>query len=427
MCDKCSEAKFLVSEENAIKILRKCKQINKHALFKSYSIRKASEKMLGFLSDYWKLEILYATCNDQIQSVSFFIKSISKTNSSKAKMVRELKLLDKELIFYTVIREKINLLDVEPWSAELIMTLNEAVVLEDLNFLQYTTRNKHETFDQQHTLIALQALARFHAGTFVYEEKKRKHLKEYVINDEHEEVLNRGGYMKSDPWFTQCMIGALEAIKSFSKYNMIPQTLREIENKWAKVWDLALDFSHDSNEYRNVICHRDLWNNNIMFRYKEVNGKLVPDNCVFVDFQAVTCQPPAGDVMLLLICNLDPKFREENMTNFLKFYYQELKDILARYNVTITDIMPFDQFLSSCEKYKLWGLVITACLVPQFWVDDDLTLTYFSDTVSFREILTEDKGSFIKNMMASNDDYRNKVMQVFEEIVDAYCLDKKDL
>ncbi|XP_034832281.1 uncharacterized protein [Maniola hyperantus] len=417
----------ILSKQDAITIFMKCKEVNEDTVFKSYSLHRASEKMLGFLSDYWKLEIQF-TGNKQIQSNSFFIKSISQSNASKAKMVKEMKLFDKELKFYVFIRDKINLADLAPWSANLVMTLNEAMVFEDLNFLQYRTRNKHETFDQQHTLLALQALARFHAGSLVYEEKKRKQLKKhFIIYDEHKEDLNRGGYIKSDPWFIQCMNGALEAIKSFSKYNNNLHILKEIESRWTDVWDLALDLSHFSFEYRNVICHRDLWNNNILFSYKEVNERLAPDNCVLVDFQAVTCQPPAGDVMLLLHCNLDPVFREENMTTFLKYYYRKLQDVLSSNDVIITDILSLEQFQSSCEKYKLWGLVATACLVPQFWVDDDLTIKYFSDTDSFGEILTKDKGSFIKKMMRTNDDYKNKVMQVFEEIVDSYCLDNKVL
>ncbi|XP_045772756.1 uncharacterized protein LOC123872495 isoform X1 [Maniola jurtina] len=405
------------------KVMQKCKEVNEDAVFKNYTLHKASEKMLGFLSDYWKLEIQF-TANKQIQSISFFIKSISQSNASKAKAVKELKLFDKELTFYVDIRDKINLTDLAPWSANFVMTLNEAMVFEDLNFLQYRIRNKHETFDHHHTLLALQALARFHAGSLIYEEKKRKQLKKhFIINDEHKDDLNRGAYIKSDLWFIQCMNGALEAIKSFSKYNNNLHILKEIENRWTEVWDSALDLSHFSFEYRNVICHRDLWNNNILFRYKEE----IPDNCVLVDFQVVTCQPPAGDVMFLLHCNLDPVFREENMTTFLKYYYQELQDILGSNDVTIEDILSLEQFQNSCKKYKLWGLVAAACLVPMFWVDDDLTIKYFSDADSFGEILAKDKGSFIRKMMGTNDDYKNKVMQVFEEIVDIYCLDKKSL
>lgn len=317
------------------------------------------------------------------------------------------------------------ILDLPPWSANLVMALDEAMIFEDLNFLQYKTRHRLETFDEPHTLLALEALARFHSGSLVYEEKKRKQTnKNFTINDEHGKDLSRGGYVKSDLWFAQCMNGALEAIKSFSKYKNDPQILEEIESKWAQVWDSALDLSHFSFEYRNVICHRDLWNNNILFRYKEVNEDIVPDNCVLVDFAAATCQPPAGDVMFLLHCNLHPKFRKENLAKFLNHYYQELQNILDRYDVILEDIMSYEQFLSSCDKYKLWGLITSAVLVPQFWIDDNLTMKYFGDTESFKEILTQDKGSFIKKMMESNEDYKNRVKQVFEEIVDTYCLNE---
>lgn len=111
MCDRqedTCETKF-VSKQDAIKILKKCTQVIKDAVFKNYSLRRASDKMLGFLSDYWKLEIQYTTGNKQIEKISLFIKSIPKSNASKAKMVKEMNLFENEYKFYAIIREKINL------------------------------------------------------------------------------------------------------------------------------------------------------------------------------------------------------------------------------------------------------------------------------------------------------------------------------
>ncbi|XP_059048507.1 uncharacterized protein LOC131843778 [Achroia grisella] len=411
-----------ITEDDVNLILLKCGYND--VTVENYDTSNASDHMLGFLGDYWKLKIQIAVENRQntVRKVlNFFIKAISKSNPSKAEIVRNMKLFDKELCFYSVIKMKIYLPDMQPWCAKLITPLNEALVLEDLKSLQYETRNKFARFDREHTLQALKTLARFHASTIIFEENKKQVLQSaYTINDEYSHLLDEGGYNKSDPWFLQCMNGALEAITAYSKYSNNEKTINVIKTQWSNIWFSALELSKISSKYRNVVCHRDLWNNNILFHYKKVGEKSIPDDCMVVDFQAVSYQPPAGDIMLLLCCNLDPKFREDNLNSFLDYYYQELRTILVNYRIKIEKVLNKEDFLNSADYLRKWGLIVCACLIPQFWIDDELTTKIFCDTIQFDKVLSKDKGTFIKNMMETNKDYRENVMEIFHEIIERY-------
>lgn len=311
----------------------------------------------------------------------------------------------------------LNILDLKPWSAPFITGLKNFMVFEDMNVLQYKLRNKFKRFDEAHTFEALKTLTRFHASSIIYEEKRSKELgRIYSLNEDFEEYLDKGGYENTDIWFSQCRNGCLKAIKTFSKYSKTE--LNVIESLWFDVWSAAVAQTDPSPEYRNVICHRDLWNNNLMFHYED---EIKPDDCVLVDFQAVRYHPPSGDVMLLLYCNLDPKYREENMIKFLNFYIEELHRILVA-NEIDPNVISKEKFFESVEPQRQWGLIICACLIPQFWIDDELTTKIFTDTVQFDNNLCKDKASFIMKMMQSNPDYKEKVMEIFEEIVDRYCL-----
>ncbi|KAM3965320.1 uncharacterized protein ACR2FA_000710 [Aphomia sociella] len=415
--------KYITDDDVKI-ILYKCKY-SSDATLESYDIHNASTHMMGYLSDYWRLKIHIATKNkeNRTETLNFFIKAVSKSNASKAKLVRELKLFEKELGFYEVIKKNITTPNIKPWSAKLISPLNEAMVFEDLTALQYKTRNKLTRFDKEHTLQALKTLARFHASSIIFEENKKQILKgPYTINDEYSHLLNEGGYHKSDIWFLQCMNGALEAILSYSKYSKNDKIVNIIKTHWCDVWFSALELSNMSPKYRNVVCHRDLWNNNILFHYKKVGDDLEPDDCVFVDFQAVRYQPPAGDVMLLLCCNLDPKFREENLNTFLDYYYKELKLNLSDHDIQVEDIMKRTDFFNLAEHQRKWGLVVYGCLLPQFWLDDELTTKIFCDTTQFHNVLSNNKGGFIKDMMEVNRNYRDTVIEIFDEIIERYII-----
>ncbi|KAJ8731419.1 hypothetical protein PYW07_004583 [Mythimna separata] len=274
-----------------------------------------------------------------------------------------------------------------------------------------------------HTLQALKTLARFHASSIIYEEKKRKEtLGEYKgIYYEYETTLRLSEYNLASDFFFQCMSGALEAMKSFSKYDDTEMNL--IESRWRDVWSTALSLGGYSSQQKNVVCHRDLWNNNLMFHYSMNNeNRWEPDDCVLVDFQDVSCSPPAADVMLLLYCNLNPTFREQNIDLCLIFYYEELRNILDNSNIEIDEILTKEEFMASAEEQRLWGLTICACLLPHFWLDDDATTEHFSDNARFDEIFFKNRGEFIKKMMVTNLGYKQKVMEIFEEIADRYCL-----
>ncbi|XP_075978139.1 uncharacterized protein LOC142977894 [Anticarsia gemmatalis] len=406
------------SEEDIKLILSRYNNANDSCAIENYSVNYASNKMLGFLAEYWKVKVHLK--NRKV--LHFFIKAISRTNIAKAEMVKEMKLFDKESSFYSEIKTLLEVSDLKPWGPKLITALKDAMVFEDLNALQYTLRNKFDRFDMAHTLQALKTLARFHASSIIFEQNKRQETHSlYKINDDFAQVLGEGGYHISCEWYVQCMAGALDAMKTYSKYDA--REINLIESRWHEIWSTALDLSSYAPGRVNVICHRDLWNNNLMFRYRKDGNDLVPDDCLFVDFQAVRYQPPASDVMVLLCCNLDPKFRLDNMGTFLDFYYDELQRHLS--NSNIDNILSKEEFLISAEEQTMWGLVVCACLIPQFWVDDDVTTKVFCDNVQFEDILNKNKGHFIKKMMKENNlDYRQKVMEIFEEIADRYCFNE---
>lgn len=96
-----------ITEQDVKLIVKSCLS-NTNAIIENYVIHNASDKMLGFLSDYWKLKVQLLV-KEKRKLLSFFIKAISTTNEAKANMVKELKLFDKELFFYKVIKRQIEI------------------------------------------------------------------------------------------------------------------------------------------------------------------------------------------------------------------------------------------------------------------------------------------------------------------------------
>lgn len=83
--------------------------VSKHGVangdtIEDYIVQNASNKMLGFLCDYWKLKV---QLTPSTRELNYFLKLVSVSNDAKAKMVEEQNFFEKELYFYAVIKERI--------------------------------------------------------------------------------------------------------------------------------------------------------------------------------------------------------------------------------------------------------------------------------------------------------------------------------
>lgn len=95
-----------ITEENVKLIVSNYGDTNDDTLIDNYTVNYASDKMLGFLADYLKLQISVVSNNER-KVICCFIKAISKTNAAKADMVHEMGLFKKESHFYSVIKSNI--------------------------------------------------------------------------------------------------------------------------------------------------------------------------------------------------------------------------------------------------------------------------------------------------------------------------------
>jgi hypothetical protein len=160
----------------------------------------------------------------------------------------------------------------EPFSASALCSSasahpSYAIVMEDLKAQGFSMAERIAGLDMNHCLLVMRQLARYHAASAVIHEKEPEHFREFLDSL----------YVKN-PTETTERIFKINAENLANEVEKWPDHKERFYEKLLKIADNAYTYFADSvkrdEEEFNVLCHGDLWLNNMMFRYSEDTGEV---------------------------------------------------------------------------------------------------------------------------------------------------------
>lgn len=290
--------------------------------------------------------------------------------------------------------------------------------MPDLGLDGYAPRHFLDTLDSEHVFLATTAIARFHASVANYETKKSIELNgPYSILQEVGNLLAESTFCDS-PWLRACAKLSKSLLQSFSSkpYRNLP----DLESKLAQLYIEACDSLREYEDTVNVIIHKDLWVNNIMFKYKNDS----PVNAVLVDYQCLRYGPPAFDLMMFLYVTTDKAFREERESEVFDRYYSTFIKYLnedARQRVAG---LGYDKenFLKWCEKARMFAMVGAIGIYPFILMDPKTAQNTFDDPNTYEKYLYEDRSEPVLAHATRCEIYKRRNLEVTEEFVQTYVL-----
>lgn len=289
-------------------------------------------------------------------------------------------------------------------------------MLEDLKVSAYQTLPKLIDPNINHIKMALRSLAAFHAASLVYERFELRPNGGKGIGDLHGDVLFETTYGWENPW---CMTG-IRALKAVAlrktKYGVGSSYEQVIEDKFMDKVCEMFDFLESSNSsIPKVCCHRDLWKNNLMFRFE--NGDFSkPLHCLLIDYQICRYLPLSLDV---IICILLPSRDHSNTDECLKFYYEQLTNELQQHDVNIETVVSWMDFEESCKRFMLFPLVQQGI----FWTLANLPESFLAnllanDEQKYMKMCNEHRDAVVLDFMEKDDFYRETMIETTERLIE---------
>ncbi|XP_059050177.1 uncharacterized protein LOC131845157 [Achroia grisella] len=381
-------------------------------------VRPACEGLAGFLGDHLRAS-LQVMVNGSIEKIHLFIKRVPPGNKPKADFIEANHYFRREQLMFQLIDEMNAGNEPNSWCAKALLYNKLILVMPDLGVQGYTTRPTLQTFDLPHVLVTTTTIARYHADLLNYQTKKRINgNKTWSFLTEYEHELLEPTF-KDSPWIRCAAKLTSNFLRVFSKkYN----NLANMESRLTELFIKACNSFKEYNNTLNVLNHKDLWANNIMFRYENS----IPCNALLIDFQCLRYGPPAFDVTLLLYCTTSRTFRKRYESNIFHHYYTVFSERLedcAREEVTRLGYDEKD-FLNWCEKSRMFGLVFAVTVFPYVLMEPRTAQRTFDDPETYDRYLGEDRTEPVMSHCHESAEYMSRQLEVCEEFVERYVLNK---
>lgn len=399
---------YKITRDDCTKILQKHLNTSDFELI-AFEEQSVANEVIGIMGGHYKLKTR-SKLDGKLVVNSFFVKRVTSPYDIQTKMIKDAGMYDKEYFAYeklpSLYENQVNYKC--DYLAKCYLAVRDNLLLfQDVTECGFQSPKDVLAFlDMDHMKVALKAIAKLHAGSIIFETKQSLLTGHpYCMLDEFSEYFQDTMYRKEDPNFmgTKFYITCFKAIERL--IDVAPyftENRREIKMKFSNAVEQVYELVKPSKKYRNVLCHGDLWNSNILFKY---NGNR-PEHCILLDFQAIRYTIPAHDFAYFVIfnCGIGTK-NNNNYNELVKYYYSSLDYYLKENNIDVNKHISFEEFLETLEYIIPFVIVQNACFSSLCLIRmyDDVR----KDQKTVKKFFYENRNDLCVKAYKENEEFRN--------------------
>lgn len=390
-----------------------------------FSTERFSETVDGFLTDNILIKIRVNTEKNKHQELRFFGKQFPD-NKGRQDIILDTGAFSNEIFVYQLLEEFEKA--TPGYTADFAPKFyfgkeKHLLVFEDLTMQGFTIPQMPDinNLDVVHVYLVMGALAKFHAGSIAYEERKSKELgRKYQLIDEYSKYIREAFFGTDKSYITQRWSkSSLDTHLAFA--DMVPLTKisrEDYKKKLAELAERAYEIMKPSSKYRNALCHGDLWAKNVMLRYE---GD-VPVECKLIDFQLIRYLPPAHDALHFIYLTTADETRQQHFDHFLCYYYNHLRDELDATGLDANVILSHDEFRNSVN-YLLPQIKLQTAYYRTFQgASSEFHKRLVSDEALYMDFTFGNRVPYAVKLFNTEEKYRRLVTNAIHELEDLFAM-----
>jgi len=377
----------------------------------------------GFLGQYYRLCVT-ARVDGKTESLQLFAKTPPPAHSPQYKFLQRYDTFNKEITIYTDLMRRMNADSREAaesprWMVECYLgKRNAIIVLEDVSIDGYAVLDKYVPFDEEHCVWLLRTLAKFHSRSLILDERLRREGTRTIF-DLYGHLLNEVLFVSGDDRSEKALASGITGVRAMiDLIEELDDNGKIVVKRRVTEWSRRISqLLAPSSEYRNVICHRDIWANNIMFRHDSTGN---PNGCYIIDFQFLRYCPPAIDFACCLYLTTDRATRDRNFDSFARIYHNSLARYLTEEGFDVEDHLPWSIFQKSYTEARNIALVYGALNLQIMLLSSEATVDYFCNaTDKLEQVLYGDERSeLVLYQCEKLPAYKARILEILREIKD---------
>ncbi|KAK6641409.1 hypothetical protein RUM44_013120 [Polyplax serrata] len=278
------------------------------------------------------------------------------------------------------------------------------LVVQDLATEGYQVVNRVKGFSKKECSVILQELSRFHAVSFALKKREKQlfsDMKDRLIETVFREEYREG--LLGVIWENSLKFAA----RSLNESNCpkLRKVSEKLQSYSGRVLSTLIDLSNSKCSKFNVICHGDLWNNNILLRYCDSG---YPIGVKFIDLQAMRFSSCVLDVMHVIFTSSRPVVHERHLDVLLAEYFESLGSHLGNFGETLD--FTFDEYKGEFESKVLFGVFVASLMFT--CITRTSTATETADVVFDKEKLSS-QTEVDKIYNSLNSAYHERIRSLF--------------
>ncbi|EDW19510.1 uncharacterized protein LOC6583364 [Drosophila mojavensis] len=245
------------------------------------------------------------------------------------------------------------------------------IVLQDLKALGFRMMNRLAGLDLRHCLLVMKKLAQLHAASLAAQHLESAHFAEQCAH------MSEIVYCPDAADFYSRILDtsvqqALDSLNASNADGYLSAPIRLIEQLQPKLFgQLHQSINAAAATPLSVICHGDLWLNNLMFRSQ-------PEEVIFFDLQAMRRTSPVFDLLHFIYTSTHRQLRDVHTDTLLAAYAEALRKELGQ---QLRHTPAANQLAELCEIFSLqrlsedyvrhvhYGLAISMWILPAVTFD----------------------------------------------------------
>ncbi|XP_014357779.2 uncharacterized protein LOC106710276 [Papilio machaon] len=419
MSRELSSTQDIFTEKQMDHIISKCLDVRRSDSCQVIACdrRPASAGLAGFLGDHARVT-LHVKSNGHVKKIRLFVKTMPASNAPKAQFIDTNCYFKREAVALRLAEEMRGADGPNPWTVRAYLSNERMVVMPDMAAQGYRTLQYCETLSLPHALLAAAALARFHAAFANYAAARTaRDGRPYNFLQEYEDIMTEPTFCDS-PWLKAAAKLSCNLLKTFSnKFEQYPPNLEQcLAQRYLEA--CATLAEHEGT--LNVMLHKDMWVNNIMYKYE---GE-VPTNALLIDFQCLRYGPPAFDLMVFLYLTTEREFRERYEKEIIRHYFAVFSETLDETTKAGLKGLKYDmeELVRWCERSRMFGMFMALGIFPYVLMDPLSAQQTFDDAATFVRYCDEDRSAPVLSYCRRDPAYLRRQLHLTEEFVERYLI-----